>query len=88
MIIEYTHDYPHPTDLNIGCIPIGAVFHGTMGGTRDGGGTTSLFLKTFDRVVNLGNPNQTWDNSENEFVPIRGYQMVEARVVVVRPVKM
>ena len=53
-------------------IPMDAVFSGTIGGT------TSVFLQTYEGVIDLAKPHQTWERG----VCVAAYQPLDVELVI------
>ena len=63
-------------------IPIDTVFSGIMGGTVHGG-TSSIFVRAFGVIVDLGNPRNTWViNNGLSHIAVSDYQPLNAQLVV------
>lgn len=74
MIIEYDGDHEHDTrSIQIGNIPVGTAFTGQIGTS------SSLFLKTYDGVVDLAWPSHTWSSAA---LFIMKYRVREVKIIV------
>lgn len=74
MNIEYRHSSQNCCeDVLTSVIPVGTVFKGKIGLVD------SIFLKTYDSVVNLKNPENTWDRHP---ICVRFYKPLKATLLI------
>jgi len=70
--VEYGNAIRFP--IRMADIPISTVFTGNIGMV------TSLFVKSFSGIIDLANPNHTWDRSANN--EVRDYKEVDIIIKV------
>lgn len=71
-----------PVTIHGRSIPVGTVFMGAVNGY-----TPSTYLRTYDAIVNLADPNQTWgaeNNGHQRWPEVVNYQPVHGRIVIER----
>lgn len=71
--IEYSGSF-HKGNKRVNDIPIKTVFTGTLGNA------TSVFMQTYQGVVDLASPNQTWERAIN--AEVKDYKEVDITIKV------
>ncbi len=68
-------------DYSSRTIPIGTVFSGSMGGAS---GINSIFLRTYDEIVDLRDPNKTLECITSKFT-VTNFKFLKATLTVSNP---
>lgn len=73
MEVEYIKGR-HPGEIRAYEIPIGTVFAGRLGTNR-----SKLFLKCFEVIVDLENPDSTWQDRD---MVVEQYVILKAKLLI------